>query len=89
MVTRRAAVLLKSRFPDTFTGTPAFMAFTGRLEGSKYCSPEILKQMTDIFDKTTKLRLRNAEDPQYIKFGTVRDKDPQYDIRSGQLRLSG
>ncbi|KAF8441288.1 hypothetical protein L210DRAFT_3611856 [Boletus edulis BED1] len=60
-----------------------------KLDGSKYCNPEILRQMTDIFDKTTKLRLRNAEDPQYIKFGTVRDKDPQYDIRSGQLRLSG
>jgi len=60
-----------------------------KLEGSKYCNPDILKQMTEIFDKTTKLRLRNAEDPQYIKFGTVRDKDPKYDIRSGQLRLSG
>ncbi|KAF9231965.1 hypothetical protein BU15DRAFT_55561 [Melanogaster broomeanus] len=60
-----------------------------KLKGSKYGSPEILQQMTGIFDKTTKLRLRNAEDPQYIKFGTVRDKDPQYDIRSGQLRLSG
>ncbi|KAF8840354.1 hypothetical protein BDN67DRAFT_1011543 [Paxillus ammoniavirescens] len=73
MVTRRAAALLKRK-----------------LEGSrKYGTPDILKQMTEIFDKTTKLRLRNAEDPQYIKFGTVRDKDPQYEIRSGQLRLPG
>ncbi|KAH7883407.1 hypothetical protein F5I97DRAFT_1981501 [Phlebopus sp. FC_14] len=60
-----------------------------KLGGSKYGNPDILRQMTDIFDKTTKLRLRNADDPQYIKFGTVRDKDPQYDIRSGQLRLTG
>lgn len=72
-----------------FASMLALTTLIGRLEGSKYCSPEILRQMTEIFDKTTKLRLRNAEDPQYIKFGTVRDKDPQYDIRSGQLRLSG
>ncbi|KIJ66155.1 hypothetical protein HYDPIDRAFT_152023 [Hydnomerulius pinastri MD-312] len=73
LVTRRAAALLKKN-----------------LAGSKkFGAPDILRQMTEIFDKTTKLRLRNAEDPQYIKFGTVRDKDPQYEIRSGQLRLSG
>lgn len=45
--------------------------------------------MTDIFDSTAKLRFRNMEDPSYIKFGTVRDKDPQRDIRNGQLKLSG
>ncbi|KAF9231963.1 hypothetical protein BU15DRAFT_67879 [Melanogaster broomeanus] len=42
-----------------------------------------------IFDKTTKLGFRDANEPQFIKFGTVRDKEPEYDIRSGQLKLSG
>ena len=45
--------------------------------------------MKEIFDQTTKLRFRDADGPQYIKFGTVRDKDPQYGIRSGQLKLAG
>ncbi|KAF9234838.1 hypothetical protein BU15DRAFT_78672 [Melanogaster broomeanus] len=54
-----------------------------------YGAPEIVKQMREVFDKTTKLRFRDAADPQYIKFGTVRDKDPQCDIRSGQLKLAG
>lgn len=45
--------------------------------------------MTEIFDKTTKVRFWDAEEPQYIRFGSVRDKDPEYDIRSGQLKLSG
>jgi len=45
--------------------------------------------MTEIFDTTTKLRFRDAADAQYIKFGRVSDKDPQYDIRSGQLKLAG
>ncbi|KIJ63506.1 hypothetical protein HYDPIDRAFT_175899 [Hydnomerulius pinastri MD-312] len=73
LVTRRAAALLKKN-----------------LAGSKkFGAPDILRQMTEIFDKTIKIRFRDAENFQYIKFGTVRDKDPQYDIRSGQLRLSG
>ena len=45
--------------------------------------------MADIFDKTTKLGFRNAGDPQYIQFGTPRDKDLPYDIKSGKLKMSG
>jgi hypothetical protein len=47
--------------------------------------PHIVK----CFDKTTKLRFRNADEPQYIKFGGIRDKDPKLNIRSGQLKLLG
>ncbi|KAJ8595460.1 hypothetical protein M405DRAFT_929541 [Rhizopogon salebrosus TDB-379] len=60
-----------------------------KLSGSNYSSPEIIAQLTSIFDKTTKLRFRNPDEPSYVKFGTVRDKDPKYDIRSGQLKLAG
>ncbi|KAG2073044.1 hypothetical protein BDR04DRAFT_1141391 [Suillus decipiens] len=52
-------------------------------------SPELLFRrahglLQDIFDWTTKLRICNRKDPAmaYIKFGTIRDKNPQYDIRS-------
>ena len=41
------------------------------------------------FDKTTKLRFRNAEEAQYVKFGSTRDNDPNYNIRFGQLKLLG
>ncbi|OJA12689.1 hypothetical protein AZE42_10332 [Rhizopogon vesiculosus] len=60
-----------------------------KLSGSDYSSPEMIAQMTNIFDKTTKLRFRRPDESSYIKFGTTRDKDPRYDIRSGQLKLSG
>jgi len=60
-----------------------------KLANSRYGSEENLDNMSGIFDKTTKVRFRNADEPQYIKFGGVRDKDPEYDIRSGQLKLSG
>ncbi|KAI6123788.1 hypothetical protein EDD16DRAFT_608175 [Pisolithus croceorrhizus] len=59
------------------------------LANSKYGDEDALKKMADVFDKTTKLQFRNANEPQYIKFGTIRDKEPQYNIRSGQLKLSG
>lgn len=41
------------------------------------------------FDKTTKLSFRNADEPQFVRFGTTRDTDPSLKIRSGQLRLLG
>ncbi|KAF5354053.1 hypothetical protein D9756_006959 [Leucocoprinus leucothites] len=45
--------------------------------------------MVDKFDKTTKLAFRDPNDPQYIKFGSARDRDPNLGIRAGQLKLNG
>ncbi|KAI9573190.1 hypothetical protein HD554DRAFT_2059660 [Boletus coccyginus] len=74
---------------SVFVTQRAHVFLRAKLANSRYGSPDIVHQMKDIFDKTTKLRFRDASDPQYIKFGTVRDKDPQCDIRSGQLKLAG
>jgi hypothetical protein len=61
-----------------------------KLSGSKhYSDPKIVAEMADIFDKSAKLRFRKPDEPSYIKFGTTRDKDLKYDIRSGQLKLAG
>jgi hypothetical protein len=48
-----------------------------------------LDHITECFDKTTKPRFRNADDPQYIKFGGTRDNDPSCGIRFGQLKIAG
>ncbi|KAF8557817.1 hypothetical protein OG21DRAFT_1595682 [Imleria badia] len=74
---------------SVFVTQRAHMFLKSKLANSRYGSPGVVQQMKEIFDKTTKLRFRDAEVPQYIKFGTVHDKDPQYDIRSGQLKLAG
>ncbi|KAK0222699.1 hypothetical protein EDD85DRAFT_860789 [Armillaria nabsnona] len=58
-----------------------------KLKGSQYEGE--VELIAECFDKTTKHRFRNANEPAYIKFGTMRDTDPQLDIRSGQLRLTG
>ncbi|PBK82169.1 hypothetical protein ARMGADRAFT_1038780 [Armillaria gallica] len=58
-----------------------------KLKGSQYEGETEL--IAECFDKTTKHRFRNAKEPDYIKFGTMRDTDARLDIRSGQLRLAG
>ncbi|KAK0448954.1 uncharacterized protein EV420DRAFT_1566356 [Desarmillaria tabescens] len=58
-----------------------------KLRGSRF-EPEV-DLIAECFDKATKLRFRNAEEPAYIKFGTMRDREPAFDIRSGQLKLAG
>jgi len=60
-----------------------------KLAGSKFGTPEDIAQMTKDFDKSAKLRFKNPTEPSYIRFGTVRDRDPAFDIKSGQLRLQG
>jgi hypothetical protein len=60
-----------------------------KLQKSKFGTPKEIADMTSCFDKTTKLRFRNPDEPSYIKFGSVRDKDLTVGIRSGQLKLPG
>ena len=48
-----------------------------------------LDHIVRCFDKTTKLRFRNSEEPQFIKFGGTRDNEPDCNIRYGQLKLTG
>lgn len=48
-----------------------------------------VENITECFDKTTKLRFRNSDEPAYIKFGSMKDKDLMLDIRAGQLKVAG
>ena len=48
-----------------------------------------LDNIVECFDKTTKLRFRNSDEPQFIKFGGARDNDRDCNIRFGQLKLLG
>ena len=57
------------------------------LQDSKFLAD--LDNIVECFDKTTKLRFRNSDQPQYIKFGGARDNDQHCNIRFGQLKLLG
>ena len=41
------------------------------------------------FDKTTKHRFKSADEPQFVKVGSTRDNDEDYNIRYGQLKMAG
>ncbi|PPQ88033.1 hypothetical protein CVT25_000856, partial [Psilocybe cyanescens] len=57
------------------------------LESSRFMDD--IANITECFDKGTKLRFDNDDDAQYIKLGRCADKDPLLNIRSGQLKLLG
>ena len=48
-----------------------------------------LDNIVECFDKSTKLRFRNSDEYQYIKFGGAKDNDQLCNIRFGQLKLLG
>ena len=45
--------------------------------------------MIDSFEKSTKPTFKDPSDRSFIKFGSMRDRDPDAGIRSGQLTLEG
>lgn len=45
--------------------------------------------MVACFNKTCKPTFHNAEEDQYIKFGSYRDNDSDHHIRAGELMLHG
>lgn len=45
--------------------------------------------ITDKFDKKTKPSFTSDEDDYWIQFAGIREKDPDLNIRSGQLKISG
>ena len=59
------------------------------LYNSRYGSPDDIDQITDAFDKSTKLVFKDPNEPAFIKFGTWRDADETVNIKFGQLKITG
>ncbi|KAJ7059899.1 hypothetical protein C8F01DRAFT_206812 [Mycena amicta] len=57
------------------------------LRNSKYHAD--IAEITECFDQSTKLKFRSPNEFSYIRFGTLRDKDPAFNITNGQMKLSG
>ena len=59
-----------------------------KLRGSKFGMPEDVEVMSRYFDKTTKPSFKGSSKACFIRFGRS-ENDPQYDIRSGSIKLNG
>ncbi|KAG6867786.1 hypothetical protein C0993_011116 [Termitomyces sp. T159_Od127] len=72
---------------SVFVTRRARVFFENLLRGSKFM--EDVDAITQHFDRNSKLTFRNIDEPSFIKFGGLRDKDLTLGIRSGQLKLNG
>ena len=62
---------------------------TDKLRTSKYGNEEDLATMIESFERSTKPTFKDPSDRCFIKFGSMRDRDADVGIRSGQLALEG
>jgi len=87
-VTRNAAEYLESK-PQIFSLVSGILVDNNivLLSGSKFADD--VRIITERFDQTTKLRFVNPNEVQFIQFGGLRDRAPELNIKSGQLKLLG
>ena len=86
-VTQRAQEFLEGVFGGSNDSNFRVQVLLDFLKDSKFTSdiPYIVEQ----FDKTTKLSFVKPDDNQFIKFGGLRDRAPELNIKAGQLKLLG
>ncbi|PSR75177.1 hypothetical protein PHLCEN_2v9267 [Hermanssonia centrifuga] len=60
-----------------------------KLSNSRYGNDEDIQTMLESFEKSAKPTFKDVMDRSFIKFGSVRDRDPDVGIRSGQLTIDG
>ncbi|KAM6497400.1 hypothetical protein JOM56_007873 [Amanita muscaria] len=60
-----------------------------RLRNSKYGSDDEIEAMASAFDKVNKCTFNSPNTPCYVKFGGLKYNDPEFDIRSGSIKIVG
>ena len=61
----------------------------GQLRDSRFDTPEDLAAFSQRFDEGLKRVFSGDQAPQYVKFGSPRDNDPERGIKAGRLMLTG
>ncbi|KAJ3798083.1 hypothetical protein GGU11DRAFT_782338 [Lentinula aff. detonsa] len=61
--------------------------FKDKLHGTRF--EEDIPRITECFDQTTKLQFKDSDESYHVKFGGLRDREPDLDIRSGQMKIAG
>lgn len=65
------------------------MSCVAKLSNSRYGNDEDVMSMMDSFERSAKPTFKDSSVPSYLKFGSMRDRDPGVGIRSGQLSVNG
>jgi len=60
-----------------------------KLRGSRFNTPEDLDAFSQKFDEGVKRVFSSDQAAQHVKFGSLRDSDPDCGIRAGRLALTG
>ncbi|KAM6497431.1 hypothetical protein JOM56_007904 [Amanita muscaria] len=60
-----------------------------RLQNSKYGSKDEIEAITSEFDRITKCTFNTPDTPSYVKFRGFNHNDPEFDIRSGRIKIIG
>lgn len=56
---------------------------------SRYGTDEHAMHIAERFDETVKKTFKGPDDLCVVPFGTIADKDPAHDIKSGKLKING
>jgi len=86
-VTARAVDYLKGASQHLHSSPFDRPSLIAELAESKYLMD--IEHIRRCFDESTKVFFRDSASPQYIRFGSSKDNDPQVGIRLGQLKLPG
>ena len=88
-VTARAREMVQGGFRHhSFPALPA-QPQLGKLRTSKFNTPEDISAFAQKFDAGVKRVFSDDNVAQHIKFGSPRDNDLQYGIKTGKLMLTG
>ncbi|KAM6497405.1 hypothetical protein JOM56_007878 [Amanita muscaria] len=60
-----------------------------KLQNSKYGSEHEIEAMASSFDRATKCTFDSPNTPCYVKFRGLKYNDPEFDIRSGRIKITG
>ena len=85
----RAHEFLQGQIYFLRTNSPLIAICIAKLRNSKYGNEEDLYTMLENFERSTKPTFKDPTDKSFIRFGSMRDKDPDFGIRGGQISIEG
>ena len=88
-VTVRARDMVSGEIKDHPSAAPSTQPPPEKLKSSEFNTPGDLANFSRKFDDGLKRVFSNENGIQFVKFGSLRDNDPEHGIKAGKLSLKG